>query len=71
MLATESRDGADVTENVLCLCPNCHVLLDDGAIVIQDDLTITTIGGKLRAVTGHTVSVEHVWYHREHYGPTK
>ena len=41
---------------MLCLYPNCHVLLDDGAIVIQDDMTITSIGGKLRAVAGHTVT---------------
>lgn len=30
--------GPDVDGNVLCLCPNCHVKLDRGAIFLTDDL---------------------------------
>lgn len=32
--------GPDVPENVLCLCPNDHVRLDNGAIYLLDDFTI-------------------------------
>jgi predicted restriction endonuclease len=34
------HDGPDVAENVLCLCPNHHVLLDTGAFAICDNLTL-------------------------------
>ncbi|MFI6337110.1 HNH endonuclease [Streptomyces sp. NPDC050535] len=34
------HNGPDTTGNVLCLCPNCHVMLDVGAIVIEDGLTV-------------------------------
>ncbi|MFK4222936.1 HNH endonuclease [Streptomyces sp. NPDC019890] len=33
-------NGPDVDGNVLCLCPNCHVRLDRGAIYFTDDLEI-------------------------------
>jgi len=29
------HNGSDVTENMLCVCPNCHVLLDLGAIKLN------------------------------------
>ncbi|WP_335940338.1 YDG/SRA domain-containing protein [Streptomyces sp. PTD5-9] len=32
--------GRDVRSNILCLCPNCHVLFDNGARLITDDLKI-------------------------------
>ena len=34
------HDGHDVAGNLLCLCPNDHVLFDQGAITIKDDLTL-------------------------------
>ncbi|MFD7322752.1 YDG/SRA domain-containing protein [Streptomyces sp. NPDC059875] len=32
--------GPDVESNVLCLCPNCHVRLDRGAIYLTDELDV-------------------------------
>ncbi|WP_405492482.1 YDG/SRA domain-containing protein [Streptomyces sp. NBC_00096] len=32
--------GPDVERNILCLCPNCHVRLDIGAISIGDDWSV-------------------------------
>jgi 5-methylcytosine-specific restriction enzyme A len=49
------HNGADVVENVLCVCPNHHVLLDYGAIVIDKS--------KLRCVDGHEVNDEYIHYH--------
>ncbi|MGW6272499.1 YDG/SRA domain-containing protein [Streptomyces sp. NPDC055060] len=36
----EPHRGPDVTANILCLCPNCHVRFDNGAILITDDLKV-------------------------------
>ncbi|MEU1621779.1 HNH endonuclease [Streptomyces sp. NPDC005722] len=38
------HNGPDTTDNVLCLCPTCHVMFDGGAIVLMDDLTIMRHG---------------------------
>ncbi|MFF9349866.1 YDG/SRA domain-containing protein [Streptomyces sp. NPDC014734] len=32
--------GPDVESNVLCLCPNCHVRLDRGALYLTDDFYV-------------------------------
>ena len=62
------HNGPDVPENVLCLCPNCHVLFDQGAITLKDDFTLQGLSGKLRLHSRHSIDVLHVRYHREHYG---
>lgn len=36
----EPHRGPDVERNILCLCPNCHVRLDSGAISIGDDWSV-------------------------------
>jgi putative restriction endonuclease len=58
------HNGPDVTENVLCLCPNHHVLFDLGAFAIADDLTLIDHPGKLRTAPNHTINVQHLQYHR-------
>ncbi|MET9010646.1 YDG/SRA domain-containing protein [Streptomyces olivaceoviridis] len=65
--------GPDVEPNVLCLCPNCHVRLDIGAIVIEDDWSIVVRAGafgmdvrpKLKRNGKHKVHLDYVRYHRE------
>ncbi|MFI9763996.1 YDG/SRA domain-containing protein [Streptomyces sp. NPDC051963] len=65
--------GPDVEPNVLCLCPNCHVLLDIGAIAIEDDWSIVLRSGlfgvnlreRLKRHRAHKVHPEYVRYHRE------
>ena len=59
--------GPDVPANVLCLWPNCHVLFDNGALLIDDDLGITVNGditGVLRVHSSHVLDRGHIAYHR-------
>ena len=61
--------GPDVPDNVLCLCPNHHVLFDDGGIYIGDDLKVRDYSGDVIAVlhttSKHAIGLEHLKYHRE------
>ncbi len=66
------HDGHDVAGNLLCLCPNDHVLFDRGAITIKDDLTVINQltgepRGTLRTVPGHDIDPQHLAYHRGLY----
>jgi putative restriction endonuclease len=64
------HDGADLAENVLCLCPNCHVRYDSGAMCVMADWTVwDTVAerrvGILRRDPEHPISPTHLAYHRE------
>ncbi len=66
------HDGYDVAGNLLCLCPNDHVLFDQGAIFVQDDLTVINrltgaAMGTLRTVPGHHIDRQYLTYHRNLY----
>ena len=61
------HDGPDTPDNVLCLCPNHHVLFDHGGIGIAEDLTLMGEEGRLRVHPRHRISAEHLRYRREHY----
>ncbi|MGW7354226.1 YDG/SRA domain-containing protein [Streptomyces sp. NPDC054784] len=64
------HNGPDTTGNVLCLCPNCHVMLDSGAIVIEDDLLVVRNGqsaGALRTHPQHTIDLGCIRHHRERW----
>ncbi|NGO75221.1 hypothetical protein G6045_05925 [Streptomyces sp. YC504] len=64
------HNGPDITGNVLCLCSNCHVMLDAGAIVINDDLSVIRGGvevGVLRTHPRHVLDMECVRKHRERW----
>jgi putative restriction endonuclease len=61
--------GPDVIENVLCLCPNDHVRLDRGVVVISDELEVVErksdkLVGNLHLAGGHRLGREFVAYHR-------
>lgn len=62
------HDGPDVLTNLLCLCPNHHVLFDLGAFTVRDDLSLAGIKGRLRVKDGHRVDPDYLLYRREHYG---
>ena len=63
------HNGPDTVDNVLCLCPNHHVLFDLGAFTVDpDSLSLIGIPGELRLTTGHAPAKEHLEYHRTHYG---
>ncbi|MER6956900.1 MULTISPECIES: YDG/SRA domain-containing protein [unclassified Streptomyces] len=67
------HNGPDVERNILCLCPNCHVRLDIGAVAIAEDWSIIVRAGgfgeglraKLNMHRKHKVHEEYVRYHRE------
>lgn len=67
------HDGPDEPDNMLCLCPNCHVLFDYGALIVEKDYSIFRNGepaGKLRTKPGHPIGDEYLEYHRQRYGET-
>jgi putative restriction endonuclease len=60
--------GPDIASNVLCLCANCHVLFDYGALVIKEDLSMTLNGedaGQLRTHPSHALGSRYLAHHRE------
>lgn len=60
------HNGPDITNNVLCLSPNMHVLFDLGAISLEDDLRLLGMEGRLTVKPGHEISIEQIRYHRKH-----
>ncbi len=64
------HNGPDEPDNLLCLCPNHHVLFDRGAIAIQADLRVMDTTSEtpldlLRLAPNHEISPEHLAYHRK------
>ena len=48
----------DKTNNILCLCPNHHVLFDHGGIVIDKDLSLVGAEGTLKVSPRHSLNEE-------------
>jgi putative restriction endonuclease len=65
------HNGPDVEENILCLCPNHHVMLDSGAFAITDDFQLLGLEGRLHLVKGHHPAAIYLGYHRGHHGFAK
>ena len=63
------HNGPDTSENMLCLCPNCHILLSIGGVGIADDFTLIGRPGSLYVDFRHRINIEHVRYRRQHYPP--
>lgn len=61
------HNGPDTPDNILCLCPNHHVMFDHGAFAVQNDLSLIGIAGKLTVLPGHSLDVTQLQYHRSHY----
>lgn len=59
------HNGPDRPDNLLCLCPNHHLMLDKGVFMIADDLSLIGIEGNLTKNADHKISVEYIRYHRE------
>ncbi|MFF1644650.1 YDG/SRA domain-containing protein [Streptomyces sp. NPDC058240] len=67
-----SAGGPDVEGNVLCLCPNCHVRLDRGALYLTDDFHVvdryaeglTARAAPLRTVEQHRIGERFLRAHR-------
>lgn len=67
------HDGPDQMSNILCLCPNDHLLFDTGTIyvdsagIVRQHGTATEVG-KLRTSPNHQVDYAYLAYHRQHHG---
>ncbi|MET9967380.1 YDG/SRA domain-containing protein [Streptomyces sp. NPDC006356] len=67
------HNGPDVEQNILCVCPNCHVRLDIGAVVVAPDWSIVVRAAmfgevllpKLKTKGWHRVHPDYIRYHRE------
>jgi putative restriction endonuclease len=59
--------GPDTADNILCLCPNHHVLLDHGGVGIREDLSLLGAQGRLTVHPQHRINEGHLRYRREHY----
>ncbi|MFK0061239.1 YDG/SRA domain-containing protein [Streptomyces werraensis] len=67
--------GPDVEPNILCLCPNCHVRLDMGAVTLDDGgnviprapLSDVRLLPQLTVREGHYVHPDYLRYHREYW----
>ena len=49
------HNGPDIVENVICVCPKHHVLLDYGVICLEKF--------QLRSTSGHDISNDYITYH--------
>lgn len=68
----QPHSGPDLAANVLCLCPNHHVLFDYGMLSISDDLIVTDHSsgrslGRLREASEHQIGRDYLAYHRNHH----
>lgn len=61
------HDGPDIFENIICLCPNHHVMFDFGMFSINDDLSLIGLDGKLITHPNHKIDKVFLAYHREHF----
>jgi predicted restriction endonuclease len=59
------HSGPDNRANILCLCPNHHVMLDVGCLTINDDLSLEGVEGKLRVLPKHGLDTAYLAYHRQ------
>ncbi len=63
------HDGPDALSNLLCLCPNDHIRLDRGVLVITDDLEVASAASSevlssLITDEDHWIDPKVVGYHR-------
>ena len=49
------HNGPDEGGNIICVCPNCHVLLDYGGIILDSK--------QLNSTSEHKISTEYIDYH--------
>lgn len=62
------HNGPDTLDNVLCLCPNCHVLFDGHALTVRQDGIVLKMGepaGKLRIAPDHQINFGHFAYQQQ------
>ncbi|WP_111709153.1 YDG/SRA domain-containing protein [Lutibacter citreus] len=60
------HNGNDQPGNLICLCPNHHVMFDKGVFAIENDLSLVGIEGSLSLHKNHTIEKSNFDYHKEH-----
>ena len=62
------HNGPDTEDNILCLCPNHHVLFDNGAVYVSDDLSLDgDSSNRLTVHRDHRINHHYLAYHRNHF----
>ncbi len=51
------HNGPDGKGNIICVCPSCHVLLDYGAIMLEEN--------QFKTENSHNIAIEFIGYHNE------
>lgn len=63
------HNGDDNLGNLLCLCPNHHVLFDKGSFSITDDFELVgDVQGELIVDKSHSLNIKNLQYHRNSHG---
>ena len=63
------HNGDDRSSNLLCLCPNHHVMFDKGMFSITDQHDLVgCVSGQLFVKTAHDIASSNLKYHRETHG---
>lgn len=63
--------GFDIPSNIICLCPNHHVMFDLGIFSINLDLSLEGLSGNLTHNPKHKISTESLDYHLHHIYKSK
>lgn len=58
------HNGQDKLNNLLCLCPNHHVMLDKGIIAIENNYNLLGIDGKLNVHKHHVIEKNNLEYNK-------
>lgn len=61
------HNGPDSIDNLICLCPNHHVLFDRGGFTIRNNFELIGIQGFLNIHPKHRINKVFLEYHRDHY----
>lgn len=60
------HNGNDSTDNVLCLCPNHHVMLDKSIFSVDKRMMLIGIVGSLKIANNHKLANSNLVFHHEH-----
>ena len=58
------HNGPDTPDNIICLCPNHHVMFDKNVFSIAEDFSLVGIKGYLDVKSEHKLNREFLSYHR-------
>lgn len=61
------HNGSDSESNLLCLCPNHHVMFDYGGFSILENFELIGIEGQLNVLKGHQINKNYLKYHFDHF----